>query len=862
MNSSKFLELLSKAKANKAVADALASQITQQSVTEVDTSSFNDPSEQETVDAIIEAIGVVNSVASPVPEPSPEPTKLKAGVARDIILNAKQQQFNDLVQTGKSCVLIGAAGTGKTTSVRTVSRNLIDSGRIPKLRDKTKWLQVDTPGIAVLSFTRKAVNNIRHAVVDELKTNTLTIHKLLEFAPVSYEIEDPETPGQFKKTMRFEPKRNESNPLPKELQLLIFEESSMIGVDLYNLLQLAMPHEHQEVFLGDIQQLPPVFGKAILGFKMLEFGADAVIELTEVYRQALESPIISLAWKILGGNPHDFSGRVERYDIVNSKGKTVSRIKCPALDALSITNNFGSVKFQVWQKSLSADIALMTAVNQFRLWQSEGYYNQNDDIILCPFNISFGTIELNRGISHYLGVQRNATVYEVIAGFEKHYLAVGDRVLYDKEDYFITNISINHEYTGKRPAVPSANLNRHGVYEKRVSEEEKAASLTEEMNMTDDEIDELMGKMVSAEIEDRVQAASHSVQLRPAWQLDTCVSEIWNDQDAVKSMFELGDDSEDVTIDKAADFNNGKLLGGYAITVHKAQGCEFNKVFLLMHSSHATMNWRELLYTAVTRAKKELHILCETNTFERGVKSQKIKGNTLAEKALIFEGESKKKDSNLVPLPSKGLTTIRGMKAVKLSDLPSTEQKQAVAYALQHYWELACSLWPQLLQHRMPALSFDISSRRMLGKANYTQNTIYINPVWLACSAKDAQIANGMQNVTVAHEVAHIVSWRVGNVTGHGPGWKAVMQKLGQETNATYTDGQLPPYFQSKQELLTELFKEKPVEEEVTEEVEKETELEPEVSTATEEQSPVEETPSQRAKRILAEFKAKKQGVR
>jgi len=60
----------------------------------------------------------------------------------------------------------------------------------------------------------------------------------------------------------------------------------------------ACPHKPQCVFLGDIRQLPPVFGTAILGFKMLEL---PVVELTEVYRQALKSPILRFALAVDDG---------------------------------------------------------------------------------------------------------------------------------------------------------------------------------------------------------------------------------------------------------------------------------------------------------------------------------------------------------------------------------------------------------------------------------------------------------------------------------------------------------------------------------------------------------------------------------
>jgi exodeoxyribonuclease V alpha subunit len=96
------------------------------------------------------------------------------------------------------------------------------------------------------------------------------------------------------------------------------------------------------------------------------------------------------------------------------------------------------------------------------------------------------------------------------------------------------------------------------------------------------------------------------------------------------------DSDIEITVDTASALNSMSL--GYAITVHKSQGSEWRKVFLVFHQSHATMIQRELLYTAVTRAKEELYVICEPEAFIKGIKSQRIKGNTLAEKAEYFKG--------------------------------------------------------------------------------------------------------------------------------------------------------------------------------------------------------------------------------
>src|SRR6202044_3014894 len=43
----------------------------------------------------------------------------------------------------------------------------------------------------------------------------------------------------------------------------------------------------------------------------------------------------------------------------------------------------------------------------------------------------------------------------------------------------------------------------------------------------------------------------------------------------------------------------------YAISVHKAQGCEVPVVVAVCHRSHTRMLTRPLLYTAITRARKD-----------------------------------------------------------------------------------------------------------------------------------------------------------------------------------------------------------------------------------------------------------------
>jgi len=503
-----------------------------------------------------------------------------------ITYNKEQQEFINLAGAGKSCVLIGAAGTGKTTCSQGGIRALIQSGRVPVLQaDGHAHLKDGSPGILIISYTRRAVNNIRKVQSDDMKANCITAHKLLEYAPEYFDIVDPET-QETKKSMRFIPQRNEYNLLPNSIHTVVVEEASMLsgtpkkeGEELYNRIVSALGHEVQWIFIGDIQQLPPVFGPAILGFKMNEL---PVIELTHVYRQALESPIIRLAHRILSGNP--------------IPAKEFPEWKVP--DKLTI---------HPWKKKLHEDVATLTLAAFFTKAIENKVYDPDEDMILIPFNKGCGTIEVNKHIANYLARARGVITYEIIAGFNKHYFSTGDKVLYDKEDAEIVDICINSAYTGANFQPCSETLDYWG-HNPNQAEDSNSGS-----NYETDDIDFLLDQVAASE--DRVAQASHKIVIR------------------------LLDTQQEVSLTKASEINS--LLHSYALTVHKAQGSEWRKVFFILHQSHATMLQRELLYTGVTRAREELYIICEPESLVKGIKSQKIKGNTLAEKAEFFKGKQK-----------------------------------------------------------------------------------------------------------------------------------------------------------------------------------------------------------------------------
>ena len=500
-----------------------------------------------------------------------------------ITYNSQQQSFIDTVAKGTSAVLIGAAGTGKTTCSQGGIASLIASNKIPILNSEDhKHLKGGAPGILICAFTRRAVNNIRKIQSEDLKSNCITVHKLLEYQPEYFEVEDLET-GIPKRTMRFVPTRNSINPLPESIHTIIVEEASMLSFDLFTELMEALQHPVQWIFIGDIQQLPPVFGPAILGFKMLEL---PVIELTQVYRQALESPIIRLAHRILSGKPIPAA----EYPVWKSQ------------DQLTL---------HPWKKKLNADNAVATLAAFFKQAINNNIYEPDEDMILIPYNKACGTLELNANIANHLARKREAVTYEIMAGFTKHYFSVGDKILYDREDAEIVEIELNPAYNGSKIQPPSKHLDYWG-HNQCTTAESEAGLYDSYSSYGEQDIDSLLAAVADAS-EERVTQASHKLVIR------------------------LLDTATEITITKAAEVN--ALLHAYALTVHKAQGSEWRKVFLTFHQSHATMLQRELLYTAVTRAREELYVICEPETFTKGITSQRIKGETLAEKAEYFKGK-------------------------------------------------------------------------------------------------------------------------------------------------------------------------------------------------------------------------------
>jgi exodeoxyribonuclease V alpha subunit len=173
-----------------------------------------------------------------------------------------------LAVASKVLVITGGPGVGKTTIVKAILRILAAKGVT----------------LLLCAPTGRAAKRMSEATGFEAKT----VHRLLEV--------DPKSGGGFK--------RGEDNPL--DCELLIIDETSMVDVILMQALLKAIPNRAALLIVGDIDQLPSVGPGQVLS-DVISSGAIPVIRLTEVFRQAAQSRIITNAHRINQGGIPDLA---------------------------------------------------------------------------------------------------------------------------------------------------------------------------------------------------------------------------------------------------------------------------------------------------------------------------------------------------------------------------------------------------------------------------------------------------------------------------------------------------------------------------------------------------------------------------
>ncbi|WP_048883988.1 SF1B family DNA helicase RecD2, partial [Komagataeibacter intermedius] len=187
----------------------------------------------------------------------------KTGLA----LAPSQQEAVRLALRSKVLVITGGPGVGKTTLVNAILKIVTAKGT----------------DVQLCAPTGRAAKRLSESTGLEGKT----IHRLLETDPAN---------GSFK--------RDDTNPLTCDL--LVVDEASMVDVLLMRSLLRALPDSAALLIVGDVDQLPSVGPGQVLA-DIIGSGAVPVVRLTEVFRQAAQSRIITNAHRINEGRMPELS---------------------------------------------------------------------------------------------------------------------------------------------------------------------------------------------------------------------------------------------------------------------------------------------------------------------------------------------------------------------------------------------------------------------------------------------------------------------------------------------------------------------------------------------------------------------------
>ena len=314
----------------------------------------------------------------PAGRPAPEKEVARLEKQTGIKYGKRQREAIITAVEKGMLILTGGPGTGKTTTLNGILR----------------FFEEDGLKVALAAPTGRAAKRMSEVT----GRNAKTIHRLLEV--------------EWDKNDRPQFSRNARNPL--EANAVILDELSMVDITLFSSFLEALPIGCRLIMVGDSDQLPPVGAGNVL-HDLISSGEIPVVELKEVFRQAMESLIVENAHRIVKGDAPILN--------VSDKDFFFIQNESPFLAAKTVTD-------------------LCTA----RLPKAYGYSPLDNIQVICPSRMGdSGTYNLNRMLQSALNPQDAAKAEITVAGTV---FREGDKVMQTRNNYNIEWTSSDSEGTG------------------------------------------------------------------------------------------------------------------------------------------------------------------------------------------------------------------------------------------------------------------------------------------------------------------------------------------------------------------------------------------------------------------------------